>query len=186
MYKLDEGDELTHGRCGHRPPHRTRSAWLAVGCCPPLRLSAVCADASLRRDPDGLRVLSEESVSLMRSDRLTPDERHLPGAPFLSAAVSVEPFGGDRPSRSPSCSGRVGSARSWPGAYGTWWQADPSQDLILVYLTQNLPNWRRCGRRRGGQHLAPKLRPHNRSSSGAPIMHWVSKWGLPHDGELPS
>jgi CubicO group peptidase (beta-lactamase class C family) len=29
---------------------------------------------------------------------------------------------------------------SWPGAYGTWWQADPSADLILLYLIQNLPD----------------------------------------------
>jgi CubicO group peptidase (beta-lactamase class C family) len=29
---------------------------------------------------------------------------------------------------------------SWPGAYGTWWQADPSVDLILLYLIQNLPD----------------------------------------------
>ena len=29
---------------------------------------------------------------------------------------------------------------SWPGAYGTWWQADPSADLILIYLIQNLPD----------------------------------------------
>ena len=30
---------------------------------------------------------------------------------------------------------------SWPGAYGTWWQADPSENLILIYLIQNLPNF---------------------------------------------
>ena len=43
---------------------------------------------------------------------------------------------------------------SWPGAYGTWWQADPSADLILVYLIQNHPDLTggRRGRRRG-QHL---------------------------------
>ena len=29
---------------------------------------------------------------------------------------------------------------SWPGAYGTWWQADPSADLIMLYLIQNLPD----------------------------------------------
>jgi CubicO group peptidase (beta-lactamase class C family) len=28
---------------------------------------------------------------------------------------------------------------SWPGAYGTWWQADPAADLILLYLVQNFP-----------------------------------------------
>ena len=26
-------------------------------------------------------------------------------------------------------------------AYGTWWQADPSENLILIYLIQNLPNF---------------------------------------------
>ena len=27
---------------------------------------------------------------------------------------------------------------SWPGAYGTWWQADPSANRIMLYLIQNL------------------------------------------------
>ena len=45
------------------------------------------------------------------------------------------------PAKSRNCSGRAGSGPfSWPGAYGTWWQADPSADLILIYLIQNLPN----------------------------------------------
>jgi CubicO group peptidase (beta-lactamase class C family) len=30
---------------------------------------------------------------------------------------------------------------SWPGAYGTWWQADPAADLILIYFIQNLPDF---------------------------------------------
>ena len=25
----------------------------------------------------------------------------------------------------------------WPGAFGTWWQVDPAEDLILIYLIQN-------------------------------------------------
>jgi CubicO group peptidase (beta-lactamase class C family) len=28
---------------------------------------------------------------------------------------------------------------SWPGAFGTWWQADPQANLILIYLIQNAP-----------------------------------------------
>ena len=28
-------------------------------------------------------------------------------------------------------------AFSWPGAFGTWWQADPSLDMVLIYLIQN-------------------------------------------------
>ena len=45
-------------------------------------------------------------------------------------------------------------AFSWPGAYGTWWLADPSADLIVLYLIQNMPDLSR--RRRGGsrgQHV---------------------------------
>jgi CubicO group peptidase (beta-lactamase class C family) len=30
---------------------------------------------------------------------------------------------------------------SWPGAYGTWWQADPAAELILLYLIQNTPEF---------------------------------------------
>ena len=25
----------------------------------------------------------------------------------------------------------------WPGIFGTWWQADPAQDTILIWLVQN-------------------------------------------------
>ena len=25
----------------------------------------------------------------------------------------------------------------WPGAFGTWWQGDPEEDMIMIYLIQN-------------------------------------------------
>ena len=28
-------------------------------------------------------------------------------------------------------------AFGWPGAFGTWWQADPANDLIMIYLIQH-------------------------------------------------
>jgi CubicO group peptidase (beta-lactamase class C family) len=28
-------------------------------------------------------------------------------------------------------------AFGWAGAFGTWWQAEPANDLILIYLIQN-------------------------------------------------
>ena len=28
-------------------------------------------------------------------------------------------------------------AFGWPGAFGTWWQADPAEDMVLIYLIQN-------------------------------------------------
>lgn len=93
---------------------------------------------------DGVRVLSEESVRSMRTDRLTDEQkRHdFLGAPFwigrgfgLNLSVVTDP------ARSRQLFGPGGPGTfSWPGAYGTWWQADPSADVILVYLIQNLPN----------------------------------------------
>ncbi|EKF23887.1 beta-lactamase family protein [Mycolicibacterium hassiacum DSM 44199] len=94
---------------------------------------------------DGVRVLSEESVRLMRTDRLTPEQKQhdFLGMPFwigrgfgLNLSVVTDPAR-SRPLFGP---GGLGTF-SWPGAYGTWWQADPSADLILIYLIQNMPSF---------------------------------------------
>jgi CubicO group peptidase (beta-lactamase class C family) len=93
---------------------------------------------------DGVRVLSEESVRLMRTDRLTDEQKQHPflGMPFwsgrgfgLNLSVVTDPA----KSRQLYGPGGLGTF-SWPGAYGTWWQADPSADLIMLYLIQNLPD----------------------------------------------
>ncbi|ULE32771.1 serine hydrolase domain-containing protein [Mycobacterium sp. IDR2000157661] len=93
---------------------------------------------------DGVRVLSEESVRVMRTDRLTDEQKRQPflGAPFwvgrgfgLNLSVVTDPA----KSRQLFGPGGLGTF-SWPGAYGTWWQADPSAELILIYLIQNLPD----------------------------------------------
>ena len=93
---------------------------------------------------DGVRVLSEESVRLMRTDRLTDEQKQYPflGMPFwrgrgfgLNLSVVTDPA----QSRQLYGPGGLGTF-SWPGAYGTWWQADPSADLIMLYLIQNLPD----------------------------------------------
>ncbi|MGH3557508.1 MAG: hypothetical protein ACRDTK_08450, partial [Mycobacterium sp.] len=79
----------------------------------------------------------------MRTDRLSAEQkRHsFLGAPFwigrgfgLNLSVVTDP------AKSAPLFGPGGLGTfSWPGAYGTWWQADPSADLILLYLIQNLP-----------------------------------------------
>ena len=28
-------------------------------------------------------------------------------------------------------------AFGWPGAFGTWWQADPEKNMIMIFLIQN-------------------------------------------------
>jgi len=92
---------------------------------------------------DGTRVISPESVRAMRDDRLTePQKRHrFLGAPFwvgrgfgLNLSVVTDPAK-SQPLFGPGGTGTF----SWPGAYGTWWQADPAADLILLYLIQNAP-----------------------------------------------
>lgn len=93
---------------------------------------------------DGVRVLSERSVQAMRTDRLTDEQKCQPflGAPFwvgrgfgLNLSVVTDPATSGR-LFGPGGSGTF----SWPGAYGTWWQADPANDLILIYLIQNFPD----------------------------------------------
>ena len=92
---------------------------------------------------DGVRVLSAESARLIRTDRLTDEQKrhHFLGAPYwvgrgfgLNLSVVTDPAK-SAPLFGP---GGVGTF-SWPGAYGTWWQADPAAGLILLYLIQNMP-----------------------------------------------
>jgi len=35
------------------------------------------------------------------------------------------------------CRGGVGTI-GWPGAYGSWWQADPNDGSVLVFLSHNM------------------------------------------------
>ena len=93
---------------------------------------------------DGNRVLSEDSVHLMRTDRLTDEQRQYPflGMPYwigrgfgLNLSVVTDP------AKSRQLFGPGGKGTfTWPGAFGTWWQADPSADLIMLYLIQNHPD----------------------------------------------
>jgi CubicO group peptidase (beta-lactamase class C family) len=90
---------------------------------------------------DGRRYLRRDTVALMCTNRLTPEQRQIPflesipmwlGMGFgLGVSVITDPdklgFLG---------MGAVGSF-GWPGAFGTWWQADPANDMIMIYLVQN-------------------------------------------------
>lgn len=93
---------------------------------------------------DGVHVLSPESVRLMRTDRLTDEQKqqNFLGGPFwigrgfgLSMSVVTDPDQ-SRQFFGPGGLGTFG----WPGAYGTWWQADPANDVVLLYLIQNYPD----------------------------------------------
>ena len=51
----------------------------------------------------------------------------------MGVAVVMEPEKAD-PLR---CRGGVGTI-GWPGAYGGWWQADPNDGSVLIFLAHNM------------------------------------------------
>jgi CubicO group peptidase (beta-lactamase class C family) len=145
MYQLGEGGTLHHNSMGPAPiadpPLCSGGAGLWSTADDYLRfIRMLLAGGAL----DGVRVLSEESTRLMRTDRLTDQQRQYPflGMPYwigrgfgLNLSVVTDP------AKSRQLFGPGGKGTfTWPGAYGTWWQADPSADLILLYLIQNHPD----------------------------------------------
>jgi CubicO group peptidase (beta-lactamase class C family) len=145
MYSLSEDHELRHDVMG--PPHIEPPSFCNAGgglwstADDYLRfVRMLLGDGTV----DGVRVLSPESVRSMRTDRLTDEQKrhNFLGAPYwvgrgfgLNLSVVTDP------AKSVPLFGPGGPGTfSWPGAYGTWWQADPSADLILLYLIQNLPD----------------------------------------------
>lgn len=89
---------------------------------------------------DGVRLLKGETVELMTQNRLTEAQREIPfmGIPFwggqgfgLGLSVITDP------AKQEWMGAGSKGAFGWPGAFGTWWQADPEQDMVLIYLIQN-------------------------------------------------
>lgn len=89
---------------------------------------------------DGVRLLKPETVAMMRANRLTDAQRAIDfmGIPFwmgqgfgLGLSVITDP------EKQAWMGAGSRGAFGWPGAFGTWWQADPEEDLIILYLVQN-------------------------------------------------
>jgi len=88
-----------------------------------------------------IRLLSHETVALMTSNWLTPDQRKMPfsgldfwaGQGFGLGVSVVDDVA--RQVRTPFGYSSAGSF-GWPGAWGTWWQADPKEDMIQIFLVQ--------------------------------------------------
>ncbi len=145
MYRLDQETGLHHDAMGPIPVTEPRfcqgGASLVTTVDDYLRFARMLLGGG---EVDGVRVLSAESVQTMRTDRLTEEQKRHPflGMPFwvgrgfgLNLSVVTDP------AKSAQLYGPGGLGTfSWPGAYGTWWQADPANDLILIYLIQNFPN----------------------------------------------
>jgi CubicO group peptidase (beta-lactamase class C family) len=87
-----------------------------------------------------VRILSEAAVEAMTTDYLTAEQRK--GLPFggpegywegqgFGLGVAVKTSATARASELGVAS--IGSF-GWPGVFGTWWCADPKQDMILVFM----------------------------------------------------
>jgi CubicO group peptidase (beta-lactamase class C family) len=59
----------------------------------------------------------------------------------LGVAVVLDPATADVT----PCSGGVGTV-GWPGAYGGWWQADPTDGSVLVFLAHNALDFDKAAR----------------------------------------
>jgi CubicO group peptidase (beta-lactamase class C family) len=89
---------------------------------------------------DRVRILKPATARLMRTNQFTGAQRQYPfvaGAPFtqgfgLGMSVVIDE---NQPG---IVTGRAGTF-GWPGAFGGWWQADPQEELILVWLQQCTP-----------------------------------------------
>lgn len=92
----------------------------------------------------GPHVLRPETLAMMTSNQLTPAQRataRLLGRSVfadghgygMGVAVVIDPETADPL----TCRGGVGTI-GWPGAYGGWWQADPTTGSVAIFLSHNM------------------------------------------------
>jgi CubicO group peptidase (beta-lactamase class C family) len=93
---------------------------------------------------DDVQLLRPETLALMASNRLTKSQRansEVAGLSLFAAghgfgmgvAVVLEP----EKAMPALCGGGVGAV-GWPGAFGGWWQADPNDNSVLIFLAHNM------------------------------------------------
>ena len=97
-------------------------------------------------------LLRRETLAMMTSNQLTPEQRattRMFGRPIfatghgygMGVAVVTDPETAD-PIRCQGGAGTIG----WPGAYGGWWQADPNDRSVLVFLAHSMVESRQMAR----------------------------------------
>jgi CubicO group peptidase (beta-lactamase class C family) len=136
---------------------------------------------------NGKRVLSQESVRLMTTNRLTPAQRRdiQFGIPFFMAqgfglGVSVV----DDPARNAWMGVGGRGAFGWPGLFGGWWQADPQRQTVMLWLQQTMPpqapagNGSMMGDSRVGESLTRWLFAHPK------VLAFMTKMGR-RSGKAP-
>jgi CubicO group peptidase (beta-lactamase class C family) len=89
---------------------------------------------------DGVRLVKPETIELMTTNRLTDAQREITfmGLPFwggqgFGLGLSVITDAEKQAWMGVGTNGAFG----WPGAFGTWWRADPAENMVMIYLVQN-------------------------------------------------
>lgn len=93
---------------------------------------------------EGVRILRPETLRLMVTNQLSADQRataEVGGMPLFAAghgfgmgiAVVLEP----EKAEVTICGGGVGAV-GWPGGFGGWWQADPNDNSVRIFLAHNM------------------------------------------------
>ena len=93
---------------------------------------------------DGVRLLKPETLAMMTANRLSERQRaearmlgmrtFAAGNGFgLGVAVVIDP----QTASMLRGKGGVGTV-AWPGAYGGWWQADPTDNSVMIILQHNM------------------------------------------------
>ena len=89
------------------------------------------------------RILSRKWLRLMTTNWLSAEQRRQPffGRDFWAGmgfglGVSVV----DDIARQAAIGYGSKGSFGWPGAFGTWWQADPVEDMILIFMIQTAAN----------------------------------------------
>jgi CubicO group peptidase (beta-lactamase class C family) len=93
---------------------------------------------------NGVRLLRPETLALMVNNRLSESQRvsaKMMGMPVfgsghgfgLGVAVVLDPENASLL----RCRGGVGTV-GWPGAFGGWWQADPTNGSVMIFLAHNI------------------------------------------------
>lgn len=100
---------------------------------------------------NGVRILEAGALRRMTANVLTPEqvsEATLLGLPAFSGqgfglglAVVLDPDRADVL----RCKGGIGTV-GWPGAYGGWWQADPTDGSVMVFLAHNALDFDKAAR----------------------------------------
>jgi CubicO group peptidase (beta-lactamase class C family) len=129
-----------------------------VGDAPPLFVSGGAGLVSTARDYlafarmllnggelNGVRLLRAETVQMMITNRLSSAQRQIPffGIPMwrsLGFGLGVSMITNAEAYRKAGVGAGSDGAYSWPGAFGGWWQADPAEEMVVIFLPQLQPS----------------------------------------------